>query len=163
MRCIKVTAKCGIFMADKILDRQIEQLDEAFHHLWHALFLNRPDMKSDKLRGLSFIDMHVIRLASENPDIILREIRQHLKIPQTTLSSIVAKLEKYGLVRRVINPRDLRSFSLKITPAGRKIFAEHKRIDTMQAKEALLALEKGERDVFIGLVRKAANRLKVIK
>ena len=121
--------------------------------------MGRPDLLSEKLGGLSFIDLNVISLAENNPDMIIKEIRNYLKIPQTTLSSIVAKLEKRGFINRVINRRDLRSFSLEITKKGKEIMEEHKRIDLEQAEKIVLALEGKERDTFVKLFEKVGLKL----
>ena len=114
--------------------KQIEAVNKAFHQIWYAVMFNRPDYKSDNVQKLSFIEMHLIGMAYDHPDMILKEIREYLRIPQTTLSSIIAKMEKQGLLRRVINHRDLRSFSLEVTAAGKKIRDTHKEQDFKQAK-----------------------------
>ena len=139
--------------------KQIEAVNKAFHQIWYAVMFNRPDYKSDNVQKLSFIEMHLIGMAYDHPDMILKEIREYLRIPQTTLSSIIAKMEKQGLLRRVINHRDLRSFSLEVTAAGKKIRDTHKEQDFKQAKELILALDDDERDEFIRMFHKVANKI----
>jgi DNA-binding MarR family transcriptional regulator len=90
---------------------------------------------------------------------ILKEFREYLRVPQTTFSSIVKKLEQLGLVRRVINPRDLRSFSLRVTEAGRQIVETHRENDLKQAREILLELDENERGEFVRLFEKAVHRM----
>jgi DNA-binding MarR family transcriptional regulator len=144
------------------LSKQIETVNNAFHKIWFAVMFNRPDYKSEKIKKLSFIEMHLIGMAYDYPDMILKEIREYLRIPQTTLSSIIAKLENQGILRRVINHRDMRSFSLEITELGRKIRDTHKEYDYKQTKELILALDENERDEFIRLFQKVANKLSQI-
>jgi len=146
-------------MNKNILARQIEAVNKAFHQIWFAVMFNRPDYKSENIQKLSFIEMHLIGMAYENPDMILKEIREYLRIPQTTLSSIIAKLEKQGILRRVINHRDMRSFSLEVTDLGRKIRDTHKEQDFKQAKELVLALDENEREEFIRMFQKVANKM----
>jgi DNA-binding MarR family transcriptional regulator len=146
-------------MTEDILSKQVEALNKAFHQIWFGVMVNRPDFKSEHIQKLSFIEMHLIGLADDHPDMILKEMRERLRVPQTTLSSIIAKLEKQGLLRRVINRRDMRSFSLEITDAGRRIRETHKKYDLEQARELMLALEEDERDEFIRLFRKVANKV----
>ena len=143
---------------DKITDDQIESFNQAFHTLWFKIMTSRPDSKSKKLRGLSFSDIHVISLAYEEPDIILKDIREKLRLPQTTLSSIVAKLEKKGFIQRIINPKDYRSFSLKITPKGKEMMEVHMELDYEQNRHILESLEPGERQEFIRLFAKVAGK-----
>lgn len=143
---------------DKITKDQISSFNEAFHKLWFKLMTSRSEEKSQKLKGLAFLDMQVITMAYEKPDIILKDIRDKLKIPQTTLSSIVAKLEKRGFIQRIINPRDYRSFSLKITALGKETMDEHMKMDHEQSRHMLRSLEPEERDEFIRLFDKMADR-----
>ncbi len=141
------------------LNNQISKVNIAFHRLWFGLLFGRPDLLSDKFGGLSFIDLSVISIADHHPDMIMKEIRDYLKIPQTTLSSIVGKLEKRGFIKRIINRRDMRSFSLKITKKGKEIMEEHKRIDNEQAKRIVLTLDGHERDKFVELLEKVGLKI----
>lgn len=147
-------------MADeKITNDQINNFNDAFHKLWFKIMTVRPESKSKKLKGLTFSDIHVISMAYEEPDIILKDIREKLRLPQTTLSSIVAKLEKGGFLQRVINPRDYRSFSLKITKKGKEMMEEHMKMDYQQNYQILETLEPGERGEFIRLFTKVADKV----
>jgi DNA-binding MarR family transcriptional regulator len=121
--------------------------------------INRPDYQSETVRKLSFMEMHLIGFAHDHPDMILKEIRAHLNVPQTTLSSIIAKLEKQGLLKRVINKRDLRSFSLEVTRQGRRILDIHRNHDYEKAKALLLALDEDERDIFIRVLTKISDKI----
>jgi len=143
-------------MNEDKLNKQIESINRSFHRLWFTLLFGRPDLLSDKFGGLSFTDLSVISMAGKNPDLILKEIREYLKIPQTTLSSIVAKLERRGFINRVINRRDMRSYSIEITDKGREILDEHNRIDYEQAKRVVTALDGKEREEFIRLFEKVS-------
>ena len=139
------------------LQSQIEAVNRAFHKVWYAVMFDRSDAKSENIKNLSFMDMHLIGIAHEHPDYILREIRDILQVPQTTLSSIVSRMENQGYVRRVINHRDMRSFSLEVTEKGRQMYEEHKRNDREKAEQILLMLDEDERDDFIRLFEKVAN------
>ena len=109
------------------LNKQIEQIDKSFHMFWRGIMLGGNKSVSETLKGLGFIDMQLIDIACKRPDAILKEIRDYLKVPQTTLSSVIARLEKKGLLKRIINHRDMRSFSLEITDKGKEILEEHKK------------------------------------
>jgi len=146
-------------MSKDKLSKQIEAVNKAFHQIWYAIMFNRPDYKSENIQKLSFLEMHLIGMAYEHPEMILKEIREYLRIPQTTLSSIIAKLEKQGILRRVINHRDMRSFSLEVTEVGKKIRETHKEHDFKQAKEFILALDVDDRDEFIRMFGKVANKI----
>jgi DNA-binding MarR family transcriptional regulator len=143
---------------DKITSDQIDNFNQAFHKLWFKIMTSRPESKSKELKGLTFSDIHVISMAYEEPDVILKDIREKLRLPQTTLSSIVAKLEKGGFLQRIINPRDYRSFSLKITNKGKEMMDAHMKLDYEQNSHILRSLEEGERPEFIRLFTKVADK-----
>jgi DNA-binding MarR family transcriptional regulator len=147
-------------MKQKIRKQQVEAINEAFHKVWFAVMFDRPETKSEDTHSLSFMDMHLIGIAEESPGYILREIRKILNVPQTTLSSIVSKLEKMGFIRRVINPRDMRSFSIEVTDKGRRMHLQHKMNDFEKAEHVLQLLDEGERDDFIRLFRKVADGMR---
>jgi len=143
---------------DKVTTDQINDFNQAFHKLWFKIMTSRPESKSKKLIGLTFLDIHVMSMAYEEPDIILKDIREKLGIPQTTLSSIVAKLEKAGFLQRIINPRDYRSFSLKVTAKGAETIEAHTKLDLEQSSSILESLDANDRNDFIRLFAKVANK-----
>lgn len=144
-------------MNKKKFEQQVEAINRAFHKVWYAVMFDRPDTRSENMQSLSFIDMHLIGIAEENPDYILKEIRDILQVPQTTLSSIVSKLEKKDFIRRVINHRDMRSFSIEVTEKGKQLIEEHKANDRKKAEKILQILEEDERDDFIRYFEKVAD------
>ncbi len=99
---------------------QIGKFNKSFHKLWLKIMTSRPESKSKKLKGLTFSDIHVISMAYEEPDIILKDIREKLKLPQTTLSSIVAKLGKKNFFKRSLIQGITDRFPLKSQPRERR-------------------------------------------
>ena len=144
---------------DNITEEQIGKFNKAFHTLWLEIMTSRPEFRARDHKGLTFTDIYVISIAYEEPDTILKDIRERLKIPQTTLSSIVAKLEKRGYIQRVINPKDYRSFSLKVTSKGKEMMKAHNKLDYEQNRHILGILDEEERQDFIRLFAKVADRL----
>ena len=147
-------------MAEDKLTKQVEEFNRIFHEFWRAVMFDRQDAKSESIQKLSFLEMHFINLAYKHPDMILKEIREHIKVPQTTLSSIVGKLEKQGFIQRVINHRDMRSFSIVVTEKGKNLLQEHRRQDLEIAKQFVLSLDEDERDTFINLFKKVVSGVK---
>jgi DNA-binding MarR family transcriptional regulator len=134
---------------------QVRFLNEAVHQIWFDIM--RPNWVSDKLRNLTFLDLHIIATAHQDPDLILKDIKERLHIPHSTLSSSVSKLERMGLVRRVINRRDLRSYSIELTKEGQEIMKEHERIDAEQVGKLMAPLSDHERKQLVSLVQKAIS------
>ena len=149
-----VTVKRAARDAESI--EQVRILNEAVHKIWFDMM--RPNWVSDRLRNLTFLDLHIIATAHENPDLILKDIKDYLHIPHSTLSSSVSKLERMGLVRRMINRRDLRSYSIELTKEGKEIMREHERIDAEQVGKLVASLSRHERRQLVSLVEKAISQ-----
>lgn len=135
-------------------EEQIDIVDKAFHTIWFNVV--KPQLLSEQFRNLTFSDLHVITTAWKNPGKVLKEIREYMRLPQSTLSSIVSKLERLGLIKRAISYRDLRSYSLELTEEGKDILRQHEKADREQAREVLARLNEKERDEFTKLIQKIA-------
>ena len=144
-------------MPDEKLELQIGVVNTGLHRIFFNA--RQPERLSENLRQVNFQDMHVITEAHEHPDAILKDIRERMQLPQSTLTSIVNKLERLGLVRRVINRRDLRSYSLELTEDGHALREEHRRSDRAQVALLLGMLNDEERQQFVQLMSKLTRRL----
>lgn len=140
--------------------RQIQALDDLLHQLLWGLHLKRLDAWTPELERIGALGLHVLKLAGENEAIILREIREILAVPHSTLTSIVNRLEDRGLLERTVSRRDRRSFGLALTPKGRRVQADHDRFDKELAETMLGALDSAaERSTFVTLIEKIHRRL----
>ena len=147
-------------MADETYEEMLSMAEELFHRvLFYQLRIHRPDKLSGKLKGLSMTDLHILRAVACTPGIILKDIRRITGLPHSTLTGIVDRLEGKGLVRRVINRSDLRSYSLELTTAGREVQAEHERVDRLYTEKALSALDEDERRTLLHLFKKVSASL----
>lgn len=126
-------------------DDQIKIVSDALHLFVLKLRVDRLDTWSKKLEGLTPLQLHILKLVQQRPNLLLGEIRREFRIPQSTLTSAVDRLEFRGLVRRVINPRDLRSFGLELTEEGVLIQEEHDRVDRLLAGKLLQCLDTEEK------------------
>lgn len=140
------------------LQNQIKMIDEAFHRIWYRLLRQRASQFDEGIK-VSQIEMHIIGIVYEKPGLILKDIQQWLDLPQTTLSSMVAKLEKMDLIKRVVNSSDLRSFSIRVTDKGQKLIEKHKREDYEYVQNILLGLNEQQREQFARLFYKAAIKI----
>jgi len=142
------------------MDAQILAVTELIQQVRFGLRVDRLGSWSKELEGIQLLDLHILKLVDQNPEIILKEIRQELNIPHSTLTSAINRLEKRGLIERVISQRDLRSFGLILTQNGCNIRKEHGRIDRLIAAKILEALDtEEERKVLTGLLEKINKAL----
>jgi MarR family transcriptional regulator, organic hydroperoxide resistance regulator len=140
-------------------DAQADEVNRAFHRVLHILLSHRQEFVDERLHGLTFAELHIVIAACERSDLILKELREELNVAQSTLSSMVSRLERKGFVRREISSRDMRSYGLQGTARGRRIVEEHHKLDAQQARELAQALTTDECTEFVGLLDKIADSL----
>ncbi|WP_158301453.1 MarR family winged helix-turn-helix transcriptional regulator [Methanocella paludicola] len=120
---------------------------------------DRLETWSDKLKGISKMELHILLLVQAQPDIVLGEIKDRLDVPNSTLTGVIDRMEKQGLARRTISPRDRRSYGLELTEKGKEVRKEHDRILLMLASNMLDPLDDRERTTFIRLLSKIADNM----
>jgi DNA-binding MarR family transcriptional regulator len=138
----------------------VDEVNAALHALLRHLNLTRLGQWSDKLEDIHFLDLHLLSHAELHPHDTVGEIRRVLAVPQSTLTSMIDRLEKRGLVRRAINPRDKRSFCIVLTNAGRGVQREHHRVEKRIARRMLDALPcDRDRQEFVRLLGAMTEKL----
>lgn len=143
-------------------DNEVDTLSRGMIMLLEAMKVDRPSAWSESFKGLDPLDLHVLAIVEAKPDVILREIREYLDVPNSTLTGIIDRLENKGLIGRVISTRDRRSFGLKLTVRGMEIRAEQHRVRRAAAERMLDALETdAERETFVALVAKIGDRIRM--
>ena len=93
-------------------------------HLAHAL-----QVKSRRMMlklGVTAPQRIVVRVIGQTPGISPREIATVLKLHPSTLTGVLARLERDNLIDRRVDPRDGRRAQLRLTRAGRKIDREQR-------------------------------------
>jgi DNA-binding MarR family transcriptional regulator len=141
-------------------DQQVQAVDQLLDQLLWGMHLKKCDAWTPELERIGALGLHVLKLAGETENIILREIRETLDIPHSTLTSVVNRLENRGLIERVISPRDRRSYGLALTGEGQRIQAAHERLDRALARAILEGLDSAEeRRTFVSLIEKISRHL----
>jgi DNA-binding MarR family transcriptional regulator len=106
------------------------------------------------------MDLHVLALLAENPGIKLTEISSKMVIPNSTLTSIIDRIEKKGLIKRLLNPTDRRSFGFEITEEGERIVIEHNRVHSLIAARILSFLDESEKEDLFNIFIKVENEIR---
>lgn len=141
-------------------DRKVDTLVSGMIRVLEALKADRPSSWSEAFEGLGPLDLHVLAIVGAKPDVILKEIRDYLDVPNSTLTGIIDRLEDKGLVERIISSRDRRSFGLKLTARGREIREEQRRVRRDVAVRMLEALDSdAEREAFVEMMAKIGERI----
>ena len=75
--------------------------------------------------GLSLPLMHTVEILGIHEELRMKELAELIGVTTGTLTITVDKLEKKGLVKRIPNPDDRRSFLITLTKEGRKTHRTH--------------------------------------
>lgn len=146
-------------ITQKYPTEQINELLKGLLMLLNKMKSDRIETWSKKLEGTTKMELHILLLIQQNPEIILREIKGRLDIPNSTLTGVINRMEKHGIIERKISQIDKRSYGLKITEKGMEIRREHDRILVIIASRILAELEEEERKIFIELLSKVAANI----
>lgn len=147
-------------MKDTITQSEIERLEKVYHALVVSMQKTSDELWKDKLQGISTVEISILSIIERKPDVILKEIAQILGVPASTLTSAVDRLEKRGLLIRVISKRDRRSFGLALTDDGRIAQQEHRQSEMLLWQKILGAYDTAEeRGELIRLLSILAKKL----
>jgi DNA-binding MarR family transcriptional regulator len=139
---------------------KIEKFNQSLQNIIGLLHIDRPEIYSDVLRDFRIMDLHVLALLAENPGIKLTEICSKLEIPNSTLTSIIDRIEKKGLVKRLLNSTDRRSFGFEITETGNQIVLEHNRVHSSISTRILSFLDESEKEALFRIFTKVENEIR---
>ena len=151
-------------MTEYIKQELIDKLDE----LWHVFIFNFQNKSTglwgEELKDATTIEISILNNIDNNPDVMLKEIKEMLDIPSSTLTSAVDRLENKQLVARTISKRDRRSFGLQLTNKGKEAQNKHISAEKELFKNILMSLDSNqERRQFIESLNKIKNQLSKIK
>jgi DNA-binding MarR family transcriptional regulator len=92
-------------------------------------------------------------LANAGP-MITKELGGRFGVPVSTMTGLVDRMERKGLIRRVPDRRDRRSIELEATPAGALALKEHDRDMEAIARGMLEALSERDQGELIDILRR---------
>ena len=88
----------------------------------------------------------ILYLLMRNGTMTQKELQDRMEIAQASLSEMIAKLEKQGLIEKKKNPRDARSTVLSLSEKGALTADENHRIWRENEEHLLDALSEEEKE-----------------
>ena len=139
-------------MKDRVdeLRRFIEMLSSRFKQT-EELFASKLEVSERELA--------LLRTLVEEGPMITKALGGRFGVPVSTMTGLVDRMEKKGLVRRVRGRRDRRAIELEATPAGALALKEHARGLEAVARGILEALPERDQDALITILRRVALRI----
>ncbi|MEZ4686336.1 MAG: MarR family transcriptional regulator [Bacteroidia bacterium] len=133
----------------QILERQLTQLRDAFR--FHQSSIR-------KKYGLSATGMDIIFFVREEGPQQMKTIGKQFDIKFSTLTSLVDKIEKSGLVKRVNSREDRRSILVQLTRKGKKMLDEYdQKVSDMAA--TIKAVANGNTSLLVKTLEKVTPEL----
>jgi len=104
--------------------------------------------------GLSQADFSVLALLAHNPGATSRQLCATLDILPPNFVSLIAALDRRGLIERRPHPHDGRAVGLHLTPAGLALAQETEKIVVEMENEAAGRLTERERETVRRLLQR---------
>lgn len=132
-----------------------EQQIERFRILWTQVLLSgKLNVCTEELKDANMLDVNILRLLFDNPKIIPKEIAEFLKIPNSTLTNVINRLGKKGLLERQLNTHDLRSLQLILTDKGKEAIKNHHNAERILIGKMFSILNDDEVESLIHICEK---------
>ena len=107
-----------------------------------------------KQTGLSPAQMHTIEIIGHHQNLRMKELASRMGITTGTLTVMIDRLEKSGLVARQPHAWDRRSFNIILTDEGRRHFEAHQNLHLALTREITAPLTDEEmRHLEAGLAK----------
>jgi DNA-binding MarR family transcriptional regulator len=117
-------------------------------------------IKHGSMKDLTFHEIHAIEIIGDLEEASLSQIAGKARVTQSTMSTMVEKLVKKGLIERIRSDDDRRVTKIRLTRKGRAAHAEHENVHREVTKDWLSILDRREREVLLQAMEKMAAHFK---
>jgi DNA-binding MarR family transcriptional regulator len=140
-------------------EKKLQQFNELLVSISTNMMLHEMEglKKELLLQALSFQEIHTIEIIGNLGEVTMGELAGAAKVTQGTMSVMVKKLVKKGLVERNGSPEDLRVVKVRLTEKGRSAYQEHREMHRKATREWLSLVSEEEQDIML-MVLKKINR-----
>lgn len=144
--------------------RRTESLVFLVHEV--ARLFRRRFEEEAKMHGFTLPQWRALAEIFQNEGISQVALAAILDVDQMTVSGIVGRLEKRGLIERYPNPNDSRAKLARLTPEGRELITRAKNVGRVVYENALDGLSEAQRvelKAGLALVRDNLNAMTMQK
>ena len=108
---------------------------------------------------LSPAQMHALEMLGHMDSPTMKLLAQKLGVTTGTLTAMVDRLERTGLVERRPNPDDRRSYILALTAAGERQFEKHHDYHAQLTEELAAGFTQKELKDFVSYLKRIVERI----
>ncbi len=142
---------------DKTLDRYYILIHELYSNL---MLYEIEHLKKGLMKDITFHEIHTIEIIGHLGETSMRELARKANVKQSTMTVMVDKLIRKGLVKRFQRDDDRRLVMVRLTKNGETAHAEHNKVHQNITKLWLAILDKKERDDLLNIMEKIAKRMR---
>ncbi len=110
-------------------------------------------------QGISLGDLHAVRVLSRLGEAPVSRYGAELGLPRSTITNLVDRLERAGLVERVASPTDRRVTMVRLTETGLEATEARARLADSDVARRLFSLDESDQALLVELLERVlANR-----
>jgi DNA-binding MarR family transcriptional regulator len=104
---------------------------------------------------LTSVQFAALECVAQRPGIDQASLASAIGFDRATIGGVIDRLERKGLVQRVVSAQDRRARQLNLTTEGEQLLAVCRPVVTALQADILALLSPDEREVFLSLAHKA--------
>lgn len=109
--------------------------------------------------GLSPGAYNLLRVLGDRDDMTIADLRKVLRVESATISTLVVRMERDGLVQKEPSPHDKRASLLKATPHATTLMRRANQLMAVEASDMTHRLTDGEQLQLIALLERVLANL----
>lgn len=109
--------------------------------------------------GLSSGAYNLLRVLRDREDMTIADIKTALRVESATISTLVVRMERDGLIQKQPSPTDKRATLLKATPHALALVTRADQITAVEAADMTHRLTDGEQIHLITLLERVLSNL----
>lgn len=109
--------------------------------------------------GLSPGAYNLLRVLGDSDDMTIADVRKALRVESATVSTLVVRMERDGLIHKEPSPHDKRASVLKATPHATTLLHSAGQIMAVEASDMTYRMTEGEQAQLIGLLERVLANL----
>lgn len=131
------------------------------HDIYSDLMLYEIEsIKKGLIKDISFREIHTIEIIGHMGTSTMRELSDKANVKQSTMTVMIDKLIKKGLVKRFRSKDDRRIVNVELTELGHKTHKEHEKLHQKVTKGWLEILDNNEQEQLYTLLSKISKGMK---
>ncbi len=130
------------------IERSMVDLNEIYRK--HAAYIKTK-------YNVTSLEMEILQYIMREGPQKMKEIGEHFKIKLSTLTSIIDKIERQKLVKRVNSREDRRVVFLEISRKGHRLYNDYSNYIKIVSQSMQEKMDETQYNVFLGMIQKVSE------